>query len=67
MKNSRNNEYRADAFSARLNEVTRWGLIAWLERNKYRAGTNKRTLAEALFSTHPAPEDRIARLKEMAA
>lgn len=65
MKNSRNNEYRADAFSARLNEVTRLGLISALERVK-NAETGRRTLASALLSSHPAPEDRIARLKEMA-
>jgi heat shock protein HtpX len=67
MKNSRNSEYRADAFSGQLNEVTRLGLISWLERNKHRAEADRRSLAAALFSTHPAPEDRLARLKEMGA
>lgn len=69
LKNSRDCEYRADAFSARLNEATRLGLISFMERmvrEEAKCGRS-RTFASALFSTHPAPEDRLARLKEMAA
>ena len=62
-KSSRNCEYRADAFSARINDATRRGLIAWLERNE--GAPRGRSVSAALFSTHPAPKDRVARLKEM--
>ncbi|MGQ9824790.1 MAG: M48 family metalloprotease, partial [Desulfotomaculales bacterium] len=47
MKNSRDCEYRADAFSARLNEVTRLGLISWLERHRHRGEADRRSLSAA--------------------
>lgn len=62
MKTSRNNEYEADEFSVRLGYAD--GLVALLS---YIGGGKPNGLFANLESSHPASEDRVARIQSLKA
>jgi len=64
LADSRAREYRADEFSANISETARLGLISSLEWMQRQTNKKRYGFVEAILSTHPSPDKRIARLKQ---
>ncbi|MEW5898889.1 MAG: M48 family metalloprotease [Bacillota bacterium] len=65
LADSRIGEYRADEFSARTSETARLGLISYLEWMQRQTKKKRYGFVEAILSTHPSPDKRVARLKRI--